>query len=336
MSPPSPDDAATSAEFVAALRALREWSGLTYRQIAGNAAAAGEVLPSSTIAAALGRTTLPRQQVVAAFARACGLDGATTARWVAARNRIAAGSVGPEPTASPIRAEATGAASSTEPSSTESETVPRTRPVDPAAPANRRWLLVAAITVVATLVIALTAALIWDREQESGVPTNTTHPIDGWYLVRPAHIDDRSLCLGEGRERNGRTDRPLAVQRPCDKVSPDTYLREVGADVYELQWHHPTEGAGCLTVDDAFTGDGALLAPSDCVGASHQRYLLDPVDDSTGNNYRLRPVHSGLCIGLLGGPAEVNIGAEVVQTPCSGTDDQKFLISPTQKANRTS
>ncbi|GAA2598054.1 hypothetical protein GCM10010399_30940 [Dactylosporangium fulvum] len=159
-------------------------------------------------------------------------------------------------------------------------------------------------------------------------------PTDGWYRIKPAHIEDRDLCLGEGRERNHHTDRPLAVQRPCAGVVPDTYLHRVGVGVYEIQWHDPVNGTGCLTVDEAFTGDGALVAPADCVGAAHQRFLLEAMDTPVRGAFRLRPVHSGLCIGILGGPADVDAGAEAVQTHCTGAADQQFLIRPAARAGR--
>ncbi|GAA2598058.1 hypothetical protein GCM10010399_30950 [Dactylosporangium fulvum] len=95
--PPRPEGLMTPAEFVAALAALRGWSGLTYRQLAAKARASGDVMPSSTIAAALSRPSLPRAELVAAFVRACGIDDDTTQRWLAARQRLAAAAAVPGP-----------------------------------------------------------------------------------------------------------------------------------------------------------------------------------------------------------------------------------------------
>ncbi|UWP81587.1 hypothetical protein [Dactylosporangium fulvum] len=75
------------------MAALKQWSGLTYRQLQRRAQQAGDVLPHSTAAAALTRTTLPREDVVAAFVRACGGDESSVARWLATRKRIAAATV---------------------------------------------------------------------------------------------------------------------------------------------------------------------------------------------------------------------------------------------------
>src|SRR5690606_32598566 len=87
--PPRPDDTGT-VEFVASMRKLRRWSGLTFRELAIKAQASGGSLPASTLASALNRTSLPRQKIVAEFARACGLDEVSVANWVAARDRVAA------------------------------------------------------------------------------------------------------------------------------------------------------------------------------------------------------------------------------------------------------
>ncbi|PZG21570.1 AfsR family transcriptional regulator [Micromonospora craterilacus] len=92
LDPPRPELAATPAEFVAALRVLRLWSGLTYRQLTAKARASGDHLAVSTLASALSRSTLPRREVVAGFVRACGLDERAVAEWVATRDALLAAS----------------------------------------------------------------------------------------------------------------------------------------------------------------------------------------------------------------------------------------------------
>ncbi|MEU8087254.1 helix-turn-helix domain-containing protein [Micromonospora sp. NPDC049101] len=95
---PDPATAGSAAEFVAQMRALRQWSGLTIRQVSKRARDAGDVLPHSTLNTALGRAHLPRETLVAAFVRACGGDQATVDHWVAARKVLAAATAGqPEP-----------------------------------------------------------------------------------------------------------------------------------------------------------------------------------------------------------------------------------------------
>ncbi|MEV4535212.1 tetratricopeptide repeat protein [Asanoa sp. NPDC049518] len=91
VAPPIPDDAGSAADFVAALKALRLWSDLTYRQLATRADEIDHPLPPSTTASVLGRSALPRRDFVASFVRACGLSDDQAARWLAARDALAAG-----------------------------------------------------------------------------------------------------------------------------------------------------------------------------------------------------------------------------------------------------
>jgi hypothetical protein len=98
---PDPAAAVTAGEFVEALRRLKRWSGMGYRQLAKHAAGAGYALPRSTLTVALNRGTLPREELVVASVRTCGCDEDTVARWIGARRRIAAtgGPDGPGPAA---------------------------------------------------------------------------------------------------------------------------------------------------------------------------------------------------------------------------------------------
>lgn len=281
-------------EFVATMKRLRLWSGLTYRQLEAKARANGEVLPSSTTATMLNRGTLPREPLVAAFVRACGVDQAEVERWLTARRRLAV--------------------------LTPEDVPPSHQPPPPPRKVWKWWLA----GVVAVIVVAATVVLV-DRLSDPPLPA------DGWYLLQPAHTADRGLCVGEGRERNKRTDRELAVQRPCDGLVPDTYLQAVGPGVYLIKWNHPQHGWGCLTVDEASLEDELLLAPSNCTSAAHQRFLLEPVDTPVPGGFSLRPVHSGKCVGLLGGPADIDVGAELMQTSCSGQADQEFLLKPVER-----
>ncbi|GIH60721.1 XRE family transcriptional regulator [Microbispora siamensis] len=359
--PPHPDGLTTPAEFVAALGRLRQWSGLTYRQLTAAAKASGDVLPSSTIAGVLGRTTLPREEFVAAFVRACGLGEAETARWVAHRKRLAAGmtlpadppgaTAGPDhspvPPLQPGQDDRPDQAGRFEPGGLDGRE--HALPADPAAPgepagpdgdtvrpetrALRRFAMAGAGVVVLLLAMGALLAQLpvsWagGDARPSASPAAATAgsgrtPPDGWYHIVPSHVAGRDLCVGEGRERSKRTDRHLAVQRPCRDVVPDTYLHAAGG-AHEIQWHHPEEGVGCLTVDEALTGPGALIAPADCSGAAHQRFLLKPA----GVGFALHPLHSELCVGALYGEADVAPGAELAQKSCTGRPDQVFLFRP--------
>ncbi|MET7551913.1 RICIN domain-containing protein [Streptomyces sp. NPDC005479] len=70
---------------------------------------------------------------------------------------------------------------------------------------------------------------------------------------------------------------------------PTVSLTSAGTQTYRIQWDRPAHGPGCLTVDDASTSPGALLAPRDCTDAANQKYRLEPTVDG----YRIRPLHSG-------------------------------------------
>ncbi|MDV9197088.1 helix-turn-helix transcriptional regulator, partial [Streptomyces sp. Wh19] len=69
---PDPREARSTPEFIALLRLLKDVSGLTFRELSQRAEVVGDVLPRSTIANMLGRTSVPREELLAAFVRACG------------------------------------------------------------------------------------------------------------------------------------------------------------------------------------------------------------------------------------------------------------------------
>jgi hypothetical protein len=147
-------------------------------------------------------------------------------------------------------------------------------------------------------------------------------PAPGAARIHPASASSR--CLTEGRERNGRTD-PIAVQRSCaDSPLPRVSLEKLSQDVYRIRWYHPDpdKGLGCLTIDDASTSPSALLVPWDnCQANDSQKFRLE----ASGGGFRLRPLHSGLCIGFL---PPITDGAEAVQTACTGASDQVFTFTP--------
>ncbi|WP_399889408.1 hypothetical protein ACGH7X_27520 [Streptomyces sp. BBFR51] len=139
--PPVPPDTGP-ADFVAALRRLKAWSGSSYRLLERRASEAGHVLPYSTAATMLGRDRLPRAELVVAFVAACGLRGEEAEAWPDARSRIACGA--PREPAAPL---------------------PGTRPIPLLAPAprhgpraRRRWVLAGAAAFLAAL-LGGTAAL---------------------------------------------------------------------------------------------------------------------------------------------------------------------------------
>ncbi|MGV9700418.1 RICIN domain-containing protein, partial [Streptomyces sp. NPDC003470] len=384
----------------------------SYRQLERNATDAGDVLPRATISAALGRDDLPREELLAAYVRACGGDDETVAAWLEARRRLSmTDPMAPPPV--PEGAPATAAAQDEEDTPQEtprdlevhvhedqhdSDTGPAAAPLragdGDAAPDRRSaWRRHSPQAAIAACVVAGVLALtFWPHDNHSdgnradraptGVPssgttpsapagvqpsgtapgaggetkdagpspttelvpppvdppaereeatpsTRPTHartaaarmPASGAARIHPASASSR--CLTEGRERNGRTDREIAVQHPCaDSPLPRVELEKLEDAIYRIRWYHPGpgKGLGCLAVDDSLTSSGALLAPWDCADGDNQKFRLE----ASGDGFRLRPLHSGLCIGFL---PPVTDGAEAVQTACTGASDQVFTFT---------
>ncbi|MEV4938281.1 RICIN domain-containing protein [Streptomyces zaomyceticus] len=86
---PDPREARTPAEFLALLQALKDWSGLTYRELSARAESRGDVLPRSTVANMLARPTLPREELLTVFVRACGVAPGGLAGWLEVRSALA-------------------------------------------------------------------------------------------------------------------------------------------------------------------------------------------------------------------------------------------------------
>ncbi|MEU3458010.1 tetratricopeptide repeat protein [Micromonospora sp. NPDC006766] len=85
-----PTTASCPEQYVALLRRLRDQSGLAYRTIARRAQRNGDVLPASTLATMLGRSTLPRRDLVVALLRACDVPDDRAAAWLTTWARLSA------------------------------------------------------------------------------------------------------------------------------------------------------------------------------------------------------------------------------------------------------
>ncbi|RJO70886.1 XRE family transcriptional regulator [Nocardia panacis] len=298
---PRPERAATAAEYVAALRSLKSWSGLAYRQLQGKAAANGDVLPSSTIATTLGRATLPRESFVAGFVRACGLDGEQVTRWLDARERIAARSREREDGVEP-----------------EPEPLVRRR-------FRFLWLLFAGIVgVLGTLGVQALSGKT-DSGTPDPVPGLALPSIGSWALIQPARTPE--LCLSDGVDRTRHYPSVIAVQRPCAQTRvPRVYLEPVGGGMVRIQWHHPSFGVGCLTVLRDGPGRDLLEPRGECAsGDPTQRFRLEAVGPPAVGHFRLRPDATRECLSLR--DQDMAAGAEVVQGRCSGGRDEEFLIT---------
>ncbi|WP_235882287.1 hypothetical protein [Streptomyces apricus] len=158
--PPTPPRT-DAAAFVAALRRLKAWSGLSYRSLERRAADAGHSLPYSTAATMLGRERLPREELVAAFVAACGIRGSEAEAWLDARTDIACGPA-PE-AAAPTDAVSTG-------------TAPVINAPVVAAPARTRswrtrWTLAVAAALVTALLGGATASGAFTDDEEKVLET---------------------------------------------------------------------------------------------------------------------------------------------------------------------
>ncbi|TYK46013.1 helix-turn-helix domain-containing protein [Actinomadura decatromicini] len=160
---PSPEGATTPEHFVEEMRLLKAWSGQSYRTLAKRASDLGKSLPHSTIATVLNQSCLPREDFVAAFAEACGCDGAAVAVWVGERRRLAVesarrseGPAEPEPAAR-IDDDALTASEPDLPETTEPIPVPAPR--IPPVPSISRRGRVRRHSAVTVLLMALSAAV---------------------------------------------------------------------------------------------------------------------------------------------------------------------------------
>ncbi|WP_407565529.1 XRE family transcriptional regulator [Streptomyces sp. 184] len=328
---PQPGQLRTRAEYVAALRALRTWSGLTYRELEAKATAHADSLPASTIATTLGRASLPRERFVDAFTRACGLADQDADRWLEARRRIATDEHAPP---------AAGSA----PPPASGDTGPPTAPPARGAP-RWRWAagLVAAVGIGVGGTLGVQAL---SGSSESGEPraARGADPIPGldmkavgsWARIHPARTPD--LCVSEGTDRSGSYRTAVAAQQLCARAEhPRVFLEPVGDGAVQIQWHHPEHGIGCLTALRAGPGRGLLEPRDNCADDDPgQRFRLEPAEpvEPTGSaesagrqatpHFRIRP-DTGQCLALR--DEDTAPGAEIVQRDCSDAADQEFRIA---------
>ncbi|MET7374604.1 helix-turn-helix domain-containing protein [Micromonospora arida] len=149
--------AATAGEYVASLREVRRRSGLTYRELARRASAAGNWLPPSTLATMLGRTTLPRERTVVALLTACGTPAVEVDRWLEARRALEA-RLGEQGRGESDAARTPAGASTTVAANIRPSV--GSVPPRPEAPwPARRWLRLALLAVLGVLMVGAAGAL---------------------------------------------------------------------------------------------------------------------------------------------------------------------------------
>jgi transcriptional regulator with XRE-family HTH domain len=293
------DSVSDATAFVAALRELKQRSGLTLRGLEEKAAAQGEVLARSTVADMLRKDSLPRPELLAAYVRACGVDEPEP--WLRARERLAAGVVAPAAGTSPGRA-------------------PWQRPS-----------LVLTIVVVAALVAT---AVVLQRDAptapDPAAGSRTTGPgpdllplPPGGSRVRVHAADAPGLCLSEGRDSTGRYPHAVAALRPCHEAGPRVFLDPVDDGTAAIKWEHPVDrDIGCLTVMRSGPATHLLEPRNHCAGDDlDQLFRVERVE---GDRFRFRSADGSACVGLRGGA--VAEGAEAVREPCADSPGQEFTV----------
>ncbi|MEE1757123.1 helix-turn-helix domain-containing protein [Streptomyces sp. SP18CS02] len=343
---PDPREACDPGEFIARLQALKDWSGLTYRDLSARAAAVGDVLPRSTVANMLTRTTVPREELLTAFVRACGVGPEALDSWLAVRKELAVrGRAEPAPgrCAGPEQpdreadgrpggepGDLLGRVGGTPPGGA-ADHGPGAGPADDGAVDGSLWWgarpLVPLICVLA-LVVAVTTVLSFmrgggERHPESAESAEPVGPGAGPVRIRAVHS---GLCLNERPgERNGQV-----YQVPCAEADTPRYsLVQLAGGLWRLRTDHPDFGPGCSGIPvDAGEPVGAPLVDQECgKRGPREEFRIDPYGDTRVRGYRMRSVHSGLCVEVRAGDDEP--WTDVVQNPCADeAGGQLFSFDP--------
>jgi hypothetical protein len=303
---PDPREARDAAGFVAAMRTLRGRVELSFRVLERRAEQAGDVLPTSTMNAALSRDKLPRADLVAAFVRACGGDEPTVEAWLAARAALANGGEEPEQAERPRRS-------------------------------RRREMVLAVASAVALVAVAIVVYALTTDEAPNASPdiagssgtTSVAAEEPNVIVIQTAH--NRELCLGEVTERGNPEQRIVLGQQECATAGPPISVEPVGKDgPYRLILHHPQYGPGCVTVDLGGADPGLLLAGADCQDdRADQQFTLEPVD-SPADGHRLRSVSGATwCIGVLNRSTEP--GVQLMQEPCADNNPYQVFVLQSER-----
>ncbi|WP_435973971.1 helix-turn-helix domain-containing protein [Streptomyces sp. Qhu_M48] len=336
---PDPREAHTPAEFLALLQELKERSGLTYRELSARAEAAGDVLPRSTVANMLTRATLPREELLTAFVRACGVaDPAELEAWRTARRRLA-GRTWQTPQGEPDGAEGWGDAGGRgdagggRAAAGPGDVWPRAGDVPdgrdagpggpsgarPGAPSRIRRALVASVAV-AGLVLAGVSVVAFLRDGRTGpagqpprtAPAVPTAPAAGDVRIRVAGTD---FCLAERRgTRSGQVH-----QVPCADAGVPLYsLAALGRGRWRIVSDHPDFGPGCSGLPSGGRVPGSAYEDSECGDPSRvEAFALEPYGTPV-RGHRIVPVGAatpGGCVTVVGDRAAA--WARLAQAPCA-------------------
>ncbi|PJI99820.1 helix-turn-helix protein [Streptomyces sp. 2333.5] len=320
--PPDPRRARTPAEFVLVMRAMKDRSGLTYRQLAVRAEGRGDVLPASTLAGTLSRGSLPRPEVVEAFVRACGGSPDDVERWLGAHHDLTHG----DPHAT--TPEDTSVVGDTDASRAhEGPPFPEDgKDSGPRWSAHARLFGGASLALLALVGVSLAVTRLTGQEtapaQVTGAASTSatprpalSGPPPGVYRIRSAAS---SLCLSEREGESG----GRVYQAACAKAVPVYSVEPVEGGAYRIRSLHPVFGYGCLGVTGGSTRAGAQLMDDYCGHrGSAERFQLQPADHA---RYRLVPAHTGACASVPGGSSTE--WTPVVQLACRPDDPGQLFL----------
>ncbi|MFI9745146.1 helix-turn-helix domain-containing protein [Streptomyces sp. NPDC052494] len=339
---PDPRETRNAAEFVACLQALKDWSGLTYRELSARAEARGDVLPRSTVANMLSRATVPREELLISFVRACGIGPDGLEEWQAVRKELAVRGVyapagegpaegaasdegadeasdeGPVEDVDPVE----GATPDDDPDQAVGPSVvwpgDTTAPTDdgpagpPQGPRSRIRRALVATVALAGLVLAGFSVVAVLRDGHGAHPPRTlTAPAAGDVRVRVIGAD---LCLGE--RRGSRTGQIHQV--PCADAKVPLYsLADRGEGRWRIVSDHPDYGPGCSGIPSGGRIPDAAYEDSECGDPSRiEEFLLEPYGTPV-EGYRIVPAGSatsGSCVTVVGDRSAA--WARLAQAPC--------------------
>ncbi|GGU70907.1 hypothetical protein GCM10010275_01070 [Streptomyces litmocidini] len=342
---PDPREVRNPAEFLACLQALKDWSGLTCHELSARAETRGDALPRSAVAHMLARPTLPREEPLIAFVRACGVGEGEAEHWRTVRRELAGrGAYGAAPEApeapegTPVRSATAegpdargpggpggfggpggpaggpgGSSGSGGPGGSGGGGEGGSRGGVPVGAGSRIRRGLVAVVAFAGLVLAGVSVVAFLRDGHAGHPPRTpTAPAAGDVRIRVAGTD---FCLGERRgTRTGQVH-----QLPCAAAGLPRYsLAEAGGGRWRIVSDHPGSGPRCSGLPSGGRTPGAAYEDSECGDPTRVETFALEAYGTPVEGYRIVPVGSatpGGCVTVVGDRSAA--WARLAQAPCA-------------------
>ncbi|WP_161790967.1 ricin-type beta-trefoil lectin domain protein [Actinomadura welshii] len=325
---PQPNDVRGAAEFIAMMRRLQRWSGLSLQELEARTAQAPVLMPGG-LAGILGGSTLPRREVVSAFVSACGCVPEVQAEWMRAYARVSSPSPRPSAVAPAKLVASAKPVAAPEPpvppppEKRQAEEQPKRRPRhrkssgrrDRSARRSLSPLVAApAFITVAVVAIAMVTALGDDsgkhENKESGKPSLASPPGNGWYSIQPEASVSVGNCLTILPDDQFA---PTLSLEECDEEDDlqRFWLETHTANTHVVQGHTVDGRLWCLTLDAP--GEGSRLHLTACDEANKwQRFNLEatrPQGETAAGKGTSQPTplfnlrspetrQNGMCVGI--------------------------------------